>query len=257
MRVKIFLLIVWAVAGLSAAPLKCIIIAPTATESSAERLIAAALPAESVDVEYVALSPKGIAFTADSIRNAVGTGSNVGFIGLGLPQSAVAASCAAATDARFLVMVSASGFPLRVNMERQLTGLTYMPSPQWKEGAKLRKSLMDEIAKSADSGMIPLYMKELLNYDPAAVLSRIKCPVLAGEGIYDSSLSWYDNLVAIEAALPENPDDYFVAFPSTGYCLMNTDTYAPIIMDMNPDNQPKVNEEAVEIIAGWISEIIR
>lgn len=243
-------------ATLSAAPLKCIIIAPTETESPAAHLIAAALPKESVDVEYVALSSKGIAFTADSVRNALDAGSNAAFIGLGMPQSAAAACCAAASDASFLVMVSASGFPLRVNIERQLCGLSYMPSPKWKESAGLRKLLPDEIAKSADADNTNVYTRELMNYDPVPVLSRIKCPVLVGEGIYDNTLNWYDNLVAIEAALPENSDDYFVAFPLTGYCLMKTDTYAPILMDMNPNYHPEVNEEAVETIAGWISDII-
>lgn len=256
MRRKIFLLFIAAVAALSAAPVKCIIIAPTETESHAAHLIAAALPTESVDVEYVLLSPKGIDFTVDSLRNAVDAGSNAGFIGLGLPQSAAAACCAAAFDASFLVMVSASGFPLRVNIERQLYALTYMPSPKWKEGAGLRKLIPDEIAKSADAEISNVYTKELMNYDPVPVLSQIKCPVLVGEGIYDNSLNWYDNLVAIEAALPENPDDYFVAFPSTGYCLVKADTYAPMLMDMNPNSHPEVNEEAVEIIAGWISDII-
>lgn len=257
MRTKIFSLFLSVVVGLTAAPPKCIIITPTETVSPAASAIKAALPAESVDVEFVTLSPKGIAFTADSLRSALSAGSKVGFIGLGIPQSAVAARCAAA-DASFLVMVSGSGFPARDILVRQLSELTYMPSAKWKDAAGLRKSLRAEIADSDGAGNGVAWMKELMDYDPVPVLSRIKCPVFVGEGIYDSTLDWYDNLVAIEAALPDNPDDYFVAFPSTAYCLVKADTYVPfgIAVDRAPSYRPEVNEEAVEMIAGWISDII-
>jgi pimeloyl-ACP methyl ester carboxylesterase len=70
------------------------------------------------------------------------------------------------------------------------------------------------------------YLRNLLQYDPLPVLGQIKAPVLAITGEKDLQVPPYQNLPAIKAAMPNNPDVTTIELPSLNHMFQTAKTGA-------------------------------
>lgn len=93
------------------------------------------------------------------------------------------------------------------------------------------------------------WMRYFLNYDPAPVLQRIKCPVLALNGDKDLQIAGEANLAGIEAGLAHNKSVTCKLLPNLNHLFQNCETgkieeYLEIEETFSPD--------ALKIISDWI-----
>ena len=119
------------------------------------------------------------------------------------------------------------------------------------------------ILKKLDSGgdaMMQMlqsdWFRQLLRYDPAATLTKVKCPVLAINGEKDLQVSMKENLAGIKAALEKggNRDIEVVEFPGLNHLFQHSNTgaiseYGKIEETFSP--------EAMEKVSGWILRHVR
>ena len=72
-----------------------------------------------------------------------------------------------------------------------------------------RKILVSPGAASFLSSMRSSHVRAFLEYDPAATLRKVKCPVLAIIGEKDVQVPSRENLSAIEKALRDGGNEHF------------------------------------------------
>lgn len=114
-------------------------------------------------------------------------------------------------------------------------------------GAMLDKQLEGEIQRSLTPPFI-----SLVRYDPAPVLAKIACPVLAINGTLDIQVAHYQNLPAIATALAANlhPDYTVAALPKLNHLFQSATTgsireYGKIEETFSP--------KALNLITSWLT----
>jgi fermentation-respiration switch protein FrsA (DUF1100 family) len=97
------------------------------------------------------------------------------------------------------------------------------------------------------------WFRELIAHDPAPVLQRVKCPVLALAGSKDLQVPPAENLAAIRHALVNNPNVEVDELAGLNHLFQHAKSgspaeYASIEETMAP--------EVLEKIAGWIVDAL-
>lgn len=126
-----------------------------------------------------------------------------------------------------------------------------MPSVQSLTPEEKQKSIQQAIARLTDP-----WMRYFIAYDPAPVLAKVKCPVLALNGEKDIQVIAPENLEGFRNALQKggNRQVKTVSFPGLNHlfqeCKMGTiDEYALIEQTFSPD--------ALKVMGDWIGEQIK
>ncbi len=111
----------------------------------------------------------------------------------------------------------------------------------------------DELIQSMADQLANPWMQFFIQYNPAPVLEKVKCPVLAINGEKDLQVPPKENLGAIEAALKKggNKKGTFQELPGLNHLFQECTTgspeeYATIEQTMSPG--------AMEVILKWIKE---
>jgi dienelactone hydrolase len=99
------------------------------------------------------------------------------------------------------------------------------------------------------SGYVGPWMRYFLRYEPAAVLSRIRVPVLAIGGSLDQQVPSDENLPAIRTALSGNPDATVKELPGLNHFFQTAVTGALGEYDQIPET---FAPGAMDLIAEWI-----
>ena len=97
------------------------------------------------------------------------------------------------------------------------------------------------------------WFRYFINYDPATVLVKVKCPVLAIDGSKDVQVSPTENLTAIRAALDHagNHNIETVEFPGLNHLFQHAMTGAP---SEYAEIKETAAPEVLEKIGSWILE---
>jgi dienelactone hydrolase len=128
-----------------------------------------------------------------------------------------------------------------------------------KTEAELRTALH---AIVADDGWVDGKVKEnwspwlrwYLDYDPAATLAKVRCPVLALNGGLDTQVAARTNLAAIKRALAGNPDVDIVELPGLNHLFQPTKTGALSEYQTNP---PVLDPAVLEATTRWIARHVQ
>jgi len=113
----------------------------------------------------------------------------------------------------------------------------------------------DALPQQAQAVASP-WFRFFLNHDPAPVLEKVKCPVLALNGEKDLQVPPKENLFAIEAALKKGGNKQFMTKELQGlnHLLQTAETGAP-------SEYGKIEETmapaAMEIISNWILSVVK
>jgi uncharacterized protein len=94
------------------------------------------------------------------------------------------------------------------------------------------------------------WMRYFLRYDPSAVLSRVRVPVLALNGTLDKQVPSADNLPAIRAALAGNRDVTIRELPGLNHFFQHARTGALTEYDTIAET---FSPEAMGIVGEWIN----
>ena len=126
-----------------------------------------------------------------------------------------------------------------------------MPSVQSLTPEEKQKSIQQAIAKLTDP-----WMRYFIAYDPAPVLAKVKCPVLALNGEKDIQVIAPENLEGFRNALQKggNRQVKTVSFPGLNHLFQECktgpmDEYALIEQTFSPD--------ALKVMGDWIGEQIK
>ena len=126
-----------------------------------------------------------------------------------------------------------------------------------KAGRKLtaeeRKALegLEEVGKAQLQMLYTPWFRHFLTYDPAPVLQKVKCPVLAINGEKDLQVDPQQNLPPIEAALKAGGNsDYTVKeLPGLNHLFQSCQTGSPIEYGQIEET---LNEAALAVVGDWI-----
>lgn len=229
----------------------CIIIGSEQRNAKVVDTLKIALEKLGVTVNTVLISSKGISFTVDSILETSGNSHNtVGIIGVGYTGGIAAAELASKSCPAYIVLISTPAINGKQFSERLLMGSAFPLGISSKDALKIREQSGDStkgyyFGKTSD---------EINQYLPEKVFALINCPVFALTGVNDARLDWYDNLSELERILPRTEDNWFKAYPQTGYVLLEEEEYVPVwIGDASSCVIANVNALAVQDICKWIS----
>lgn len=94
-------------------------------------------------------------------------------------------------------------------------------------------------------------MRSLVNYDPAPVLGKVKCPVLAMNGALDLQVSAKLNLPGIAAALAAggNPDITIVSMPNLNHLFQHAKTG---LMQEYSESEETFAPQALQVLGDWL-----
>ena len=130
-----------------------------------------------------------------------------------------------------------------------------------KDDAATRRGLHDVLGGNVPDAAVAAEVTQLMspwfryfiNYDPATVLVKVKCPVLAIDGSKDVQVSPTENLTAIRAALDHagNHNIETVEFPGLNHLFQHAVTGAP---SEYAEIKETVAPEVLEKIGSWILE---
>ena len=95
------------------------------------------------------------------------------------------------------------------------------------------------------------WMRDFLRYDPAPMLSRVQCPVLAVQGSEDVQVPAAANLPLVEKALTlhGNKEVTVKEFPGLNHCLQHCQTCLP---DEYGEIRETVSPEVLQFVGEWI-----
>ena len=93
------------------------------------------------------------------------------------------------------------------------------------------------------------WMRDLLDYDPAPTLAKVKCPILALNGSKDGQVPAGQNLPAIRAATKGNPDVTIVELPNLNHLFQTAKTGA---VGEYADIEETVAPIALDTMSSWI-----
>ena len=93
------------------------------------------------------------------------------------------------------------------------------------------------------------WMRDLLDYDPAPTLAKVKCPILALNGTKDGQVPPEQNLPAIRAATRGNPDVTIQELPGLNHLFQTAKTGA---VGEYADIEETVAPSALDAMSGWI-----
>lgn len=107
-------------------------------------------------------------------------------------------------------------------------------------------------AAKAQLGMLSSpWFKTFIIHDPAPVLKKVKCPVLAVNGELDLQVPYKENLEAIRQALTEggNPDFTIKSFPQLNHLFQKCKTGSPTEY---VNIEETLNAEVLQVVGDWI-----
>jgi len=122
---------------------------------------------------------------------------------------------------------------------------------------KLREKLADELPEAqvgtALRQLSSPWLRYFIDYDPAPVLRKVKCPVLAINGEKDLQVSPQQNLPAIRKALEEAGNKHFevVELPGLNHLFQAAKTGSP---NEYGQIEETISPLALEKIAGWVEK---
>ena len=93
------------------------------------------------------------------------------------------------------------------------------------------------------------WMRNLLDYDPAPTLAKVRCPILALNGSKDGQVLPDQNLPAIRAATRGNPDVTITELPGLNHLFQTANTGA---VGEYADIEETVSPTALDAMSGWI-----
>ena len=95
------------------------------------------------------------------------------------------------------------------------------------------------------------WMRDFLRYDPAPMLSRVQCPVLAVQGSEDVQVPAAANLPIVEKALTLHGNKAVTVkeFPGLNHCLQHCQTCLP---DEYGEIRETVSPEVLQFVGEWI-----
>jgi len=115
------------------------------------------------------------------------------------------------------------------------------------EGAGVTRS--DAEAQALAAQLSSGWMRDLLDYDPAPTLAKVKCPILALNGTKDGQVPPEQNLPAIRAATQGNPDVTIQELPGLNHLFQTAKTGA---VGEYADIAETVAPSALDAMSGWI-----
>ena len=136
-------------------------------------------------------------------------------------------------------------------------------------GQKLKKSIDDYInglneadkalvkslnVQSQIQGILTPWFKFFLSYDPAPTLTKVKCPVLAINGMLDLQVPWKENLGVIEIALRKGKNkNFFVSrFKGLNHLFQTAETGA--LFEYSKIEET-ISPEVLHFIGDWIARL--
>lgn len=175
-------------------------------------------------------------------------------IGIGTLGSAAATISASGTDPQKLILISGVGIDGVDLLYRMFSVTTYLLDMPYATARSLREEFREEINNQKPLSKVPEMLRELAAYQPSQYLQKIKCPVYAVFGTSDSVVEWYANCVGMESALPNSEHNSIRVHSDVGYCLKESkdNPGLPMIGDMNPKAEVKINTLAVDGIVDWM-----
>ena len=110
---------------------------------------------------------------------------------------------------------------------------------------------MEEIVNSQVKAMATPWMHYFISYDPAPVLRKVQCPVLALNGEKDLQVPPSENLEAIEKHLEEggNTEVETRMLPGLNHLFQKSDTGSPAEYGSLEET---FSPAALEVISNWI-----
>jgi hypothetical protein len=98
------------------------------------------------------------------------------------------------------------------------------------------------------------WMRDLLDYDPAPTLAKLKCPILALNGSKDGQVPPEQNLPAIRAATRANPQVTILELPGLNHLFQTAKTGA---VGEYADIEETVAPIALDAMSGWIVKQVK
>jgi pimeloyl-ACP methyl ester carboxylesterase len=98
------------------------------------------------------------------------------------------------------------------------------------------------------------WMRDLLDYDPAPTLAKLKCPILALNGSKDGQVPPEQNLPAIRAATRANPKVTIMELPGLNHLFQTAKTGA---VGEYADIEETVAPIALDTMSGWIVKQVK
>lgn len=159
-----------------------------------------------------------------------------------------------------LLMDTARSQPDEAAAKKALAGVAVAFAKKLSEAEKKALEIEDnsdeglKASEEAAATFASPWMRFFLNHDPAPVLARVKCPVLAVNGSLDLQVLPDQNMPLIEKSLKEGGNTRFKTklFPGLNHLFQHAKTgqlseYGQIEETMAP--------EVMELVASWISGI--
>jgi fermentation-respiration switch protein FrsA (DUF1100 family) len=111
----------------------------------------------------------------------------------------------------------------------------------------------EEFVKSQTRTVLSPWMRYFIGYNPALILSKVDCPVLAVNGDKDLQVPSEANLTAIKTALEKggNNDVTTIEFPGLNHLFQKTDTGLPSEYGTLEET---FSPEALRQITDWVKE---
>lgn len=103
----------------------------------------------------------------------------------------------------------------------------------------------ESLAAQLSSG----WMRDLVDYDPAPTLAKVRCPILALNGSKDGQVPPEQNLPAIRAATRANPDVTIVELPGLNHLFQTANTGA---VGEYADIEETIAPIALDTMSAWI-----
>jgi pimeloyl-ACP methyl ester carboxylesterase len=115
------------------------------------------------------------------------------------------------------------------------------------EGAGVTRT--DTEAQALAAQLSSGWMRDLLDYDPAPTLAKLKCPILALNGSKDGQVPPEQNLPAIRAATRANPNVTIMELPGLNHLFQTAKTG---VVGEYADIEETVAPIALDAMSGWI-----
>ena len=110
--------------------------------------------------------------------------------------------------------------------------------------------LMQDLAQSID--LCTPWLRYFINYDPAADIRAVKCPVMAINGSKDTQVFAEENLPAIRRLLPESNLNIVKEYPGLNHLFQHCTTGLPIEYSQIEE---KMSPEVMQDITIWIKKV--